>query len=443
MRGQQMTSRLRAFLKEEGDFATVLRGAGLVVVIRILASAVGLASVILLARWMGSSEYGLYSFAIACMTLLAYVATLGLHGAAVRFVAQYAVADDWQHVAGFMKMSSWLAFGCGALVAILAIGSVLIFRSHLDPAYVAPTIVALSGVPIVALTIVRSETIRGLGWLALAWGPWQLGQPLGLLIVAAIVLVIATQLTAVTAVGASIFAYAANLIGQWSALRARLGTKIRVEPKIQLGPWLGVSMSFAWITLANITFLQAGVIVVGIFLAPEDVAVYSAAAAASGLVALPGYAAVALGAPKFAALHTQQRGSELQALFSNIVRLTFWPALAIALVFAAFGPFVLGLFGPGFERGYAALLILTLGQLVSAFVGPVVNLLNMTGYQAVTARVLTASATLAVVASLVFTQAWGAIGTAVAFSAATMLWNAWLAAFLVRKLEILPSILRR
>jgi O-antigen/teichoic acid export membrane protein len=78
--------------------------------------------VILLARWMGSSEYGLYSFAIACTTLLAYVATLGLHGAAVRFVAQYAAADDWQHVAGFMKMSSWLAFGCGALVAILAIG---------------------------------------------------------------------------------------------------------------------------------------------------------------------------------------------------------------------------------------------------------------------------------------------------------------------------------
>jgi O-antigen/teichoic acid export membrane protein len=98
---------------------------------------------------------------------------------------------------------------------------------------------------------------------------------------------------------------------------------------------------------------------------------------------------------------------------------------------------------PGFEGGYAALLILTLGQLVSAFVGPVVNLLNMTGYQAVTARVLTTSATLAVVAGLVFTQVWGAIGTAVAFSAATLLWNAWLAAFLVRKLEILPSFLRR
>ena len=206
----QIAARLRTLLGEEGDFATVLRGAGLVVIIRVLASAVGFASVILLARWMGSSQYGLYSFAIAWMILLAYPATLGLPGAAVRFMAQYAAADDWQHVVGFMKVSSWLAFGCGALVATLAIGAVLLFKSHLDPAYVEPTIVALAGIPIVALTIVRSESIRGLGWLALAWGPYQLGQPLFLLIVTAIILAVAMQLTATMAVGASIVAYAAS-----------------------------------------------------------------------------------------------------------------------------------------------------------------------------------------------------------------------------------------
>lgn len=443
MRVHQTAARLRALLGEEGDFATVLRGAGLVVVIRILASALGFASMILLARWMGSSEYGLYSFAIAWMTLLAYFATLGLPGAAIRFVAQYAAANDWPHVAGFMKVSSWLVFGCGALVAILAIAAVLVFRSYLDPAYLPPTVIALAGIPIVALAIVRSEAIRGLGWLALAWGPLQLGQPLCLLIATAIILFVAMRLTASMAVGASIFAYAANLIGQRGVLHARLGTKTKIQPKIQLGPWLRVSMSFVWIYLASVIFLQAGVIVVGIFLRPEDVAVYSAAAATSGLAALPIYAAVALGAPKFATLHAQHRRPELQALFTNIVRSTFWPSLAIALIFVAFGSLVLRLFGPGFQQGYPTLLILTLGQLVSAFVGPVVSLLTMTGHQVVAARALTTSATLAVVLGLVFTWVWGTVGTAVAFAGAMMLWNAWLTVFAVRKLEILPSFLRR
>ncbi|MGA7040743.1 MAG: hypothetical protein WBZ08_20390, partial [Pseudolabrys sp.] len=206
------------------------------------------------------------------------------------------------------------------------------------------------------------------------------------------------------------------------------------------GPWLGVAASFAWISLANVILLQAGVIVVGIFLRPQDVAIYSAAAATSGLVALPIFAAVALGAPKFAALHAQQRRLELQALFTNIVRLTIWPSLAIALIFVAFGSTVLRLFGPGFEQGYPVLLVLTLGQLVITFVGPVENLLNMTGHHVVTARVQTTSAILAVVFGLVSTRIWGSVGTAVAFSAAVALGNAGLTIFVVRKLEIYPSL---
>ena len=429
-------ARLRAILGERDDFETVLLGAGLALIIRILASAVGYASIILLARWMGSSEYGLYSFAIAWMTLLAYPATLGLPGAAVRFVAQYAAANDWQHVVGLMKVSSWLAFGCGALVATLAIPAVLYFKSYLNPDYVAPTIVALAGIPIVALTIVRSEAIRGLGWLALAWGPLQLGQPLLLLIMTAAMVFFAMQLTAAMGVGASILAYAANLIAQWGVLHARLGTRIKVEPKVNLGPWLGVAVSFVWISLASVILLQAGVIVVGIFLKPQDVAIYSAAAATSGLVTFPLYAVTALSAPKFAALHAQQRQLDLQALVTDVTRWTFWPSLAIALIFVAFGSIVLRLFGPGFEQGYATLLILTLGQLVNAFTGPVGSLLNMTGHQVVTARVLSTSAIFGVVFGLAFTRIWGSVGTAVAFSGAMVLWNAWLAIFVIRKLEI-------
>jgi O-antigen/teichoic acid export membrane protein len=443
MRVPQIAARFRTLLGEEDDFATVLRGAGLVVVMRVLASAIGFASVILLARWMGSAQYGLYSFAIAWMALLAYPATLGLHGAAVRFVAQYAAADDWQHVVGFMKVSSWLAFGCGALIATLAIGAVLLFKSYLDPAYVEPTIVALAGIPILALTIVRSESIRGLGWLALAWGPYQLGQPLSLLIVTAIILAVVMQLTATMAVGASIVAYAASLIAQWGIVHRRLGTRSSIEHRIQLGPWLGVAVSFFWISLANMTLLQAGVIVIGIFLKPHDVAIYSAAAATSGLAALPAYAAVALGAPKFAALHAQHRRPDLQALFTNIVRWTFWPSLTIAILFVGFGSMVLRLFGPGFEQGYPMLLILSLGQLVSALLGPVANLLNMTGHHVLTARVQTASAILGVLVGLVLTRMWDTVGTAVAFSAAIALGNACLTIFVVRKLEIYPSLPRR
>ena len=80
---------------------------------------------------------------------------------------------------------------------------------------------------------------------------------------------------------------------------------------------------------------------------------------------------------------------------------------------------------------------------MNAFTGPVLSLLNMTGHQVVTARVLSTSAILGVVFGLVFTRAWGSVGTAVAFSGAMVLWNAWLAVAVIRKLEIYPSLPRR
>ena len=194
-----------------------------------------------------------------------------------------------------------------------------------------------------------------------------------------------------------------------------------------------------WIYLASAVLVQAGVIVVGIFLRPQDVAIYSAAAATSGLVTFPLFAVNALSAPKFAALHAQQRQLELQALVTNVTRWTFWPSLAIALALVAFGSIVLRLFGPGFEQGYATLLILTLGQLVNAFTGPVGSLLNMTGHQVVTARVLSTSAIFGVAFGLAFTRIWGSVGTAIAFSGAMVLWNAWLAIFAIRKLALVPA----
>ncbi len=141
-------------------------------------------------------------------------------------------------------------------------------------------------------------------------------------------------------------------------------------------------------------------------------------------------------------LHARERQGELQTLVTDITRWTFWPSLAVALILVAFGPTILRLFGPGFEQGSTVLAILTLGQLVNAFTGPVAMLLNMTGHQNVTARVLGINAILGAGLGLALTQIWGIIGTAVAFSAAIVLWNAWLWGLVVRKLEIYPSLLR-
>jgi len=185
---------------------------------------------------------------------------------------------------------------------------------------------------------------------------------------------------------------------------------------------------------------QSPIIMIGFLLTPKDVAVYSAAAATAGVVSFPLEATSALSAPRFAALHARKRPGELVSLLANVVRWTFWPSLTVAVILIAFGPIVLRLFGPEFEKGYVLLVILTSGQLVNAAVGPVGVLLSMTGHQALTAWVLGICAILGVVLGLALTQIWGSVGTAFAFSGAMVLWNAALLILVSRKFDIYPSL---
>jgi O-antigen/teichoic acid export membrane protein len=181
---------------------------------------------------------------------------------------------------------------------------------------------------------------------------------------------------------------------------------------------------------------------IGFLLNSKDVAVYSAAAATAGVIGSLMEATNALSAPRFAALYARKRHGELQSLFANVVRLTFWPSLMVAVILITFGQIILRLFGAEFEKGYELLIILTIGQLASAAAAPAGALLRMTGYQVLTAQVLGICAVLSVVLGVVLTQIWGNFGTAIAFSGATILCNAILMVLAIHKFDIHP-LLRR
>jgi O-antigen/teichoic acid export membrane protein len=435
--------RFRAILSERSEFAAILRGAGLALVIRVLASAIAYGNMILLLRWMGHTQFAYYSFALACLMLLAYPATLGLPASALRFAAEYAGAKNWPKVVGLIRASSWISGGLGITVALVGSATVWLLARHLEQGYIAPTIISLAGVPILALSITNMEVIRGFGWLGLSWIPSQLGQPLLLLFCAAALMLTIGELPATLAVAAAVLAHSAMLLIQRVLLRARLEARgaSGIEPSFDVRLWLRVAAPSILIFACLATTTQAGVIMVSMFLTPTDVAIYTVAASTSALLGFFAQATNALSAPNFAVLYAQMRHGHLQALFTRVVYWTLWPSLAGAAVLIAFGSPILRLIGPGFDQGHSLLAILTLGQLVNVFAGPVVNLLVMTGHQSTAARVWGCGTLLYVMLGLVATPLWGLLGAALALAGATLISNVWLAVLVFRELGIYPSIL--
>ena len=109
--------------------------------------------------------------------------------------------------------------------------------------------------------------------------------------------------------------------------------------------------------------------------------------------------------------------------------------VALALVFL--GRWLLsGIFGPEYAVGATALAILAFGQLVTAGMGLAVPILNMTGHERDTAKVLAVSVLVNVTLNALLIPLWGIEGAALAAVISVAMWNILLAVLAYRRLGL-------
>jgi O-antigen/teichoic acid export membrane protein len=170
----------------------------------------------------------------------------------------------------------------------------------------------------------------------------------------------------------------------------------------------------------------ADVLLLQQFRPPEEVAHYYAAVKTLMLVGFIHFSVSAAVAHRFTALHVAGDRDELAAFVARSVRWTFWPSLGATLVMLTLGKPMLWLFGPAFVVGYPFMLILAIGLMARAAIGPAERLLNMLNEQRICAVIYAIA--FAVNAGICITLAprYGGMGAAVATSTAIVLESAML-----------------
>lgn len=424
------------------NLRSVLRGAAVAFAIRSGGAAAGCLSQLLLARWMGAFEFGIYMFAIAWLVLLSNPAALGIPSATIRFVAQYTVADKWPEIRGLLRVGWIVTFSAGLLFSAVSLGILYAQSKALETYYLVPLAIALSAIPLDALVKLKSEAARAFRWVTLAYMPSQLAFPLLIIAAAVVLLQNKIDVSAAVMVVATIAALFVVLVWLETALRLRLGTRLfkgnaRYETKL----WLSVSTPLMFTGVFSIIMTQTDIVMIGLLLEPQYVAYYSAAAKTAILVTFSFQAIISLTVPKIGELYALERRNELQHFLSSLIHWIFWPSLFVAVALVVFGYPLLALFGPGFETSYIALLILIFGQVVHAAVGPVLGLLSMTGHQKLCAKVFAVSAAVNVILNAILIPVAGISGAAIATATSVAIWNIWLLIAVMRKLDLYPSLL--
>lgn len=426
----------------EPSLERVKRGGVAAFGIFIIGAGLTYCSQLLIARIVGADTFGIYTYVFAWMVVLAYFCALGFDVALLRFVPAYRAERAYAHLKGVIQYAERRAMAVSA--GVVALGMlVVLLAPGMSPALRNTFLVGFFLVPVWALLWIRSSAVRAFGGVVSALAPDRMVRD--------------GMLLAIVAVGS--FAFGAKLDAPWVMTATLAGSAIglvlsslakhRLRPRLidtltaeySAAIWRRTALPLVIIVGAESLLNRTGVLLLGWSGQTTDAGIYGLAFNIAFLAALPRTAVNTLFAPTISHLFARKDQAMLQVLVSTSALWTLCGAAAIALVLSLLADPLLSWFGHGYEAGVPALRILLIGQVFAASLGSQLHVMTMTGHERSAAVLLTASTAVNALVSMIMIHQFGLTGAAIATTLALILWNAGMAVFIWRHLELVPGVL--
>ncbi|WEX09021.1 lipopolysaccharide biosynthesis protein [Chelativorans sp. AA-79] len=400
---------------------------------RIVNAVIAFVSQVLLARYMGGFEYGIFVLVWVTMIILGNTACLGFQTSVIRFVPEYEAKDRPAELRGILVASQRIVFLSATALALAGALGIWLFEEEIQSYYVLPFYLGLICLPMIALGDLLQGTARAHGWPLWSMTPSFFIRPMLILVFLWTLHMAGSQPDAAAAVLAAIFAtYLTTLLQIAYVARGTESPHRPVKPAFRLREWLIVSLPIFLSNGFYYLLTNADVLLVGRFMQPTDVAVYFATTKALALVHFVYYAVRTGVIQRYSAyLHSGDRAA-LARFARETTYWTFIPATIMGLAVLALGKPILMLFGPGFDAGYPLLFLLVAAVIFRATVGPAESLLTMSGHENSSVVVYAITLAVNIGLSVFLIPRLGLWGVAIGMSTALVV-EAVLLAFTVRR----------
>lgn len=435
----RVRARAAAFADDEG-LARLARGGLAALIIKVGGAGLSFLMFLMLARAMSVEEYGRFGFAFSLATLLAVVGSFGFGPLVMRYAPAYDADGETERQRGVIRYGYIVTgLGCGALGLAVVVGTALM------PTVDRPYYLMAAGAftLVLGLAEYQAQIMRAITGITLSLVPrdiiWRL------LVVAGcglVMLGVVPDFTAGTAVALVTATLLVVILGQ--ALghpMTRPGALVSGTAIFEGTKWWGTAWGLWGTMVVRMAAPNLAVILVGLILSPFATGPFFAALRTAMLLNLFLMSSGMVIAPAIARHFHRGEIESVRKLCLMTVAAVAIPTLTVFIGFVFFGRQILALFGEGFESGYAALLILSAGNLVNALSGPTAEIMEMTGAERPYLRIIVGTNILALILIASLTPALGVIGAALGVAFGMSAWNIRCILYARKKLDIDPSIL--
>lgn len=416
------------------DLARLLRSASGTAALQAFSTLAAFVTSLLLARFLGATEYGRYAFAFAWAGLLGAFVTLGFDRYLVRGIATFEVKADWGFSRGLLRRTNQLVGAASVACAAIALAVGL---ATLPPSLQLPFAIAMALVPLTALTLVRQGAMQAFGHVVVGQMPEYLLRPLLIILGVLLLHLPGDALSASSALAVNVLAVATAFVVGALLLRARLPETIAAaRPAYTTATWLRASLPMMAISGIWIVNNYVGTLVAGTFEGASAAGVFSLVQSGSAVIVIFLVATNMPLAPVIARLHASEDPVALERTTERVAQIGLAASLPVCIALAIFPGTFLSLFGPGFGSGATALTVVALCQIVNAASGPAGNVLIMTRHEGRAFWGIAAGATANLLLGLSLVPLMGVTGAGIALGLSIVLWNVLLVLIARRDLGV-------
>ena len=413
----RLRAKLGGLLGGSSEASVTKRLAGTIFIIRVVSAALAYLSQILLARWMGGSDYGIYVYVWTWVLLLGSMMDFGISASAQKIIPEYRTAGQHALLRGFLTGSRWMTFAVSSIISALLAGVVKMLSPWIAAGEIVPLYLGCLTLPAFVVANTQDGIARSHDWMRLGLMPQFVVRQALIIGLTAGAFVLGLHLGATMAMIASAAAVWIAMTGQMIVLNRRLAGHIERGPRAyDFRGWLAISLPILLVESFYLLLSYTDVLVLQQFRSSEEVGVYFAVVKTLALVSFIHYAMSATTAHRFAEYHALGDKPRLSAYVAHAIKWTFWPSLAATVALLALGKPLLWLFGSQFVGGYDIMFIAAVGLVVRSAIGPVERLLNMLGHQHICALAYALAFVMNLVLCVALVPRFGGHGAAAATS---------------------------